>query len=285
MGTSRTQAWTPQAGGLTVLAIDPAGEVVQQDPADGVLPAEVLCVAFISREGRLEGAARLAERFAADERLAAVAMARVDVEGNRLASVCMAPAASDLLCRLVLSWKSKRCLLGLGLPIGGFEHDRALSVESVHPCAWAVRATHWGELVGLSDELGWEYGVQALVDRVCREGLEVFYLPDVRVSGVRTSTDAWCRPLRDLATLRGLFGYIRGRWGDRRARLFRRLFKPLFLVRLWAELLVRVLLFRWKCRGVDRRSMTEIADIARFVTVGLIDFIRAREPEHATGAD
>ncbi len=242
------------------------------------LPAEAVCVVFASPEGRIENASALIERFKSDPRIAAVAPKRMTVDGSTLPSACLKPTWMDLTCRLLTGWSSRRGLMGLGLPIPGFRHDRELSVEAVHPYAWVVRATHWDELGGVAAELDWEYGVQDFIDRASPHGLEVFFIPEVRIVGVSVQTDPWCRPSRDLAALLGLFGYVRRRWGPWRARMFRWIFKPLFLVRLCLALVIRTLM-RWRLKPPsvsESRTLSSAGDIARFLWFDLFAFLRAK---------
>lgn len=242
------------------------------------LPTEAACVVFAPPESRLENASALVERFKSDPRIAAIAPRRMTSDGSTLPSACLKPTWLDLACRLLTGWSSRRGLMGLGLPISEFRHDRELSVGAVHPYAWAVRAAHWDELDGVTAKLDWEYGVQDFIDRASLHGLEVFFIPEVRIVGVSTETDPWCRPSRDLAALLGLFGYVRRRWGSWRARVFRWIFKPLFLVRLCLALAIRTLM-RWRMKPSkvsESRTLSDAGDIARFLWFDLFTFMRAK---------
>lgn len=269
--------------GLKVLAIDDPGTVLEtralaQGPGGErlKLPERTFCVAFIPPEGTLEGVQELVTAFRKDERMTVAGLRRTDGEGKTLGSVCLRPTWSDLLCRHLIGSSSRRGILGPGLPIPGFAHDRSLAVEAVHPEAWAVRAAHWVDLQGLSGELSWEYGVQDFVDRVARRGLEAFFVPEACVTGVDREWDSWCRPSRDLAALCGLFSYVRRRWGPWGARLFRWAFKPLFVLRLCLELPVRLLLCSRGPKACRDRALDGPGAIGRFLVFQLPAFLRIR---------
>lgn len=254
------------------------GEVVECEAGAGGMraPAGAACLAFTGPGGRLENPKELVGRFALDERLGAAGLCRVDEAGRVMPSVCCAPTRTDFVCRLVLGWTSERGLSSPGLPILGFEHERELAVEAVHPYAWAVRAEVWEELGGVSGGLDWENGVQEFLDRVDGRALEVRFLPGVKVTGLEKESDPWCYPSRDLEALTGTLGYVRGRWGRRRGRVFRWVFKPMFLGRLVVELGVRTAMF-WRKRGGRRpRELGTSGDIARFLWADGAGFLRAR---------
>ena len=276
--------------GLRALAVDDSGRILEnraraQGPgSDGhrfegerlELPERTFCVAFIPPEGTLNGVQELVAAFKKDARMAVAGLRRTDREGKTLASVCLRPTWSDLLCRHLISSSSRRGVLGPGLPIAGFAHDRTLAVEVVHPEAWAVRAAHWADLEGVSGELSWEYGVQDFVDRLARRGLEAFFVPETCVTGVDRVRDCWCRPPRNLAALRGLFRYVRRRWGPWRVRLFRWVFKPLFLLRLCLELPVRLVLLSRGSKACRDRALDGPGAIARFLVFQAPAFLRIR---------
>ena len=266
--------------GLKVLVVRSSGEAVEVigplDETVGKLPEpSATCLVFMTPGGKLADPAALMQAFALNDRLAAAGLRRLDGEGRLFPSVCLAPTRTDLVCRLVLGWWSRRGLSSPGLPIVGFAHDRVLSVETVHPCAWAVRATEWDSLSGTSNELDWESGVQDFLDRLDRRALEVFFLPQVRVVGVDPIADPWCYPSRNLPALAGMLVYVRRRWGPWRARLFRWTFKPLFLARLIVELGFRVLFFWRKTDPAPPRSLGSRRDIGRFLLRDTIRFLLA----------
>lgn len=260
------------ASGVARLLQVPTEELRQRDPCAD----DDVCLAFLPGGCRMENASGLVRWFREDVRLAAVALRRQTTDGRVLPSSCFAPTSGTLAARLLSGLANDRSALAFGPPLERFDYNRPLAVDVVHPWAWAVRLTDWRRLGGADPGLSWEYAVQDFVDRLVREGAEVFYVQDVTVCDVRTQDDPWCRPHRDLECLRGLFAYVRRRRGNAAARLFRWLFKPAFVVRLTLELPVRAVLWPWRrgCRE-SPKTLGDPASLCLFLTRDLIGFLMA----------